>query len=311
MAITNKEGKTGAGMSGDGTAMFGLHVVALIDFLGQSRELAKWDSVPQGFPPPDWWLEAVQNTVGRVLMWREEFKKRFTQFLKLLDLHAQVLSTGTPPEKLRRFNDLRETTLEYAHFSDTLIFYSPLQNQHGYWQVSNIAGFLIVCGALLIGALASKTVFRGAIEVGVLTRFPSDSTGRPGDPYGPALAKAHYLESKVAQYPRIVVGPSLLSYLDAVEKDPDQDAPARANRTIAADCRKYMVRDADDCWIADYLSDAFASTGAGPRRWGEVRTQAFAFVQSEVARFRKDGSDKLVERYEALEAYFRSHGSLR
>lgn len=284
-------------------AMFGPHVVALIDFLGQSNQLARWDCVPSTVGKVDEWVKAVRESMGRVLTWREEFDKRFSQYEKSLDAYEQDFSTGAPAEKVKQFNEFRQTTLHHQHFSDTLIFYSPLQNEHGYWQVSNLAGFFVVCGTLFLGSLTTSTPLRGAIEVGMLSRFPT------GDPYGPGLAKAHYLESKVADYPRIVVGPTLLSYLDWLQNHPDRDAPAQANRVVASQCRDHITQDADGQWIVDYLNDTFADAGGNPVGWRKIQTEAYASVRAELARFYNEGNDKLVKRYERLDAYFRSRGS--
>lgn len=302
MATTNNHASS-VDANGGGMAMIGPHVVALIDFLGQSSELAKWDFVPNTVTETAVWMPAVQNTMGLVLTWREEFDMRFAQYQKSLDAFEQASLTAAPPEKLKQFNEFRQTKLHHQHFSDTLIFYSPLQNEHGYWQVSIVARMLATCGALMLAALSSKTVFRGAIDVGMLSRFPT------GDPYGPALAKVHQLESKVADYPRIVVGPGLLSYLDAVEQNPDHDGPAKANRAVAGICRDHITQDTDGCWFIDYLNEAFTNVAGDSTGWGEMQARAYTFIESELARFRNEGNDKLAKRYEQLDGYFRSRGS--
>ena len=305
MATPNKRAPS-AHESGGEMAMFGPHIVALIDFLGQSSELAKWDFIPNTVTETAVWVPAVRSTIGRVLMWREEFERRFTEYQKSLDAYEQSFSTAALPEKLKQFNEFRQTTLHHQHFSDTLIFYSPLQNEHGYWQISNVVGFLVVCGTLFLGSLTTSTPLRGAIEVGMLSRFPT------GDPYGPGLAKAHYLESKVADYPRIVVGPTLLSYLDWLQNHSDRDAPAQANRVVAAQCRDHITKDADGQWIVDYLSDTFANAGGNPTGWHQMQREAFAFVTAEQARFAAGtdtGSQKLARRYTRMVDYFRSRGS--
>jgi hypothetical protein len=309
MATTSENLPAVAKPGDEGMAIFGPHVVALIDFLGQSSELAKWDFVPTTVTETAKWVPAVRDTLSRVLMWREEFEKRFAAYLQSLRQYEEQFAPSEPTELRRCFDEYRQTTIRHQHFSDTLIFYSPLQNEHAYWQVSNVAGMLVTCGALMLAALNMKTVFRGSIEVGMLTRFPPDSAGRPADPYGPALAKAHQLESKVADYPRIIIGPGLLSYLDATIKNPDTDAPAQANRAVAADCGRHVTQDTDGCWIVDYLNDTFANTGGNSAGWRQMQADAFVFVQSELARFKYAGDDQLEKRYECLQAYFCSRGS--
>jgi hypothetical protein len=286
--------------SNEGMAMFGRHVVTLIDFLGQSSELAKWDHSPATLSPTDPWVQAVRDTMGRVMMWREEFEKRSAEFRAERETVAEQQSIGRPAHLRQQFDEYRKSSLYPAHFSDTLIFYSPLQNEHGYWQMSNVCSMILTSGALMLAALNAKTVFRGAVEVGMLTRFPT------GDPYGPGLAKAHQLESKIADYPRIVVGPGVLGYLDAVERTPGTDTPIRAIQALARQCRTYLAQDSDGCWIVDYLNDAFANAGGDPAGWRKSRSDGLTFVEAELAQFRGQRNDKLVARYERLRAYFRS-----
>lgn len=284
----------------DGMAMFGPHAVALIDFLGQSSELAKWDFVPSTIAETAVWVPAVRNTMGRVLQWRKQFETGFQAYSQSLRKYEEQFSQAESRGQLDRF---RQTVIAHQHFSDTLIFYSPLYNEHGYLQTSNVAAELFMCGALLLAALNAKTVFRGAIGIGLLSRFPT------GDPYGPALAKVHHLESKVADYPRVIVGPGLLAYLDATIKSSDKTGPAQANQAVAAECYRHIARDTDGCYIVDYLNDTFANTGGNAVDWRKMQADGFAFVQSELARFSSSGDSKLEKRYQRLQAYFVLRGS--
>lgn len=292
---------------GNGEVTIGWYVVALVDFLGQSSELAKWDFVPDD-TGTEAWVPAVRKTYGRVLRWRKEFNQRYAAYVQNLLQFDDRYASSVPVELRRQFVESGKTTIHKRHFSDTLMVYSPLQNKLGYWQISNVLGMIAACGAFMLGGLCSGTPFRGAIEAGVLTHFPADPDGCPGDPYGPALAKAHYLESKIADYPRIVVGPGVLRYLDWLEGRPGHDALTETNRDAAKLCRGYIAKDADGRWIVDYLNQAFATAG-GRGNLRSLQEQAFAFVQSELGRFRQEEDEKLTKRYERLEAYFRRHGS--
>lgn len=114
-AITNDHGQPTIAEPA-GQIMVGLHVIALIDLLGQSSELAKWDSVPQSFPPPPEWLQAARNSWGRVLLWREEFEKRFAEFLNSLRKYAEQLAPQHPTEVRRLFDEYRETRIQRLSF---------------------------------------------------------------------------------------------------------------------------------------------------------------------------------------------------
>jgi len=160
---------------------------------------------------------------------------------------------------------------------------------------------VVNCGMQMETALALKTPFRGAIEIGVAARFPQ------ADLYGPALAKVHDLESKVAQYPRIIVGPTLIDYLNAQVRKPENDLPSRVNRGLAKLCLSLLSEDADGLWIIDYLGQAFTDLGR-QEGWQEIRKMAFSFVLGEFERFRREDPDKLGKRYERLVAYYCSRG---
>ena len=310
MATTNDGPLLDAASNSDGMTVFGPHVVTLIDFLGQASELAKWDFVPETPEQEAEWTAAVRRSMGRVLTWRKKFEGIFSQSEADSDRYVKQAAAGQPAERRRELDEYRQTSLNTAHFSDTLIFCSPLQNEQGYWQVSRVADMIHTCGVLMLTALASKTVFRGAIEVGMLGRYPT------GDPYGPALAKAHSIEAKLAKYPRIVIGPDLISYLNAIKENPDTSRTAQANRGIVGLCEKSISKDTDGLVIVDYLSDDFAPDAQTRALALDVQRQALAFVQTEHERFAKAGDDELAKRlaprlakqYERLLAYFQSRG---
>jgi len=285
--------------------MFGPHVVALIDFLGQASALARWDFVPSGAAEVSQWSLAVRQSMGRVALWRDEFRQQFEQYHSTKRDHENLFISRVPAETGDRFNDFRQTALHHQYFSDTIIFYSPLQNEHGYWKVSNVAAFFVVCSLRFLTSLTEHTPLRGSIEVGMLSQFET------GDPYGPGLAKAHQLESEVADYPRIVVGPTLLSYLDWLENNSGDDGATKANRIISSKCRDLITQDSDGRWILDYLNDTFANACDKAAEWRKTQAKAFAFVQAELDSFRDKGDKKLTERYERLAAYFVSRGSGR
>ena len=88
-----------------GKLMFGLHVVALMDILGQSSELAKWDYLPPTSSPSASWIQAVRNTVGRVMIWRNEFEKRFRDLKAGMDAVAKEHSDSHPDYLRRQFDD--------------------------------------------------------------------------------------------------------------------------------------------------------------------------------------------------------------
>jgi hypothetical protein len=65
----------------------------------------------------------------------------------------------------------------------------------------------------------------------------------PNEVYGPGLVSAHVLESEVAQYPRVVVGPGLMRYLAALQsRRPDRKCGAGSVRICKARTRSVHGR---------------------------------------------------------------------
>ena len=276
---------------------FGHHVVALVDFVGQSSALAKWDFLPDSPAAMGKFVDAARDTYGRIMAWRDLFERTFALWLP--ESGPQEWATQTPDggASLREF---QETSIEFSHFSDTIVVHSPLENAHGHLSLHGTCAFIFTCGNLMLASLSQGSVFRGAIEVGMAVRFPE------ADLYGPALAKAHYLKSKVADYPRIVIGPSLIEYLHAHASNAEKSGIACANRSMANLCLGLLARDTDDCWIVDYMSDEFARLDTNREGLEVLRTAALEFVEAELARFQAADDRVLIDRYKRLAAYFRT-----
>lgn len=155
MALQN-EGPNAGQPDEAGTSIFGPYVVLLVDFLGQSNDLAKWNFLPSTVREAADWTIAVRNSVGRVLTWRERFVHEIREFSILLR-KSQARFTPRLPTAIRgEFEAYRQSEVLHQHFSDTVVFYSRLQNNKGYWQVSSIGGMLATCGTLMLSALAVR-----------------------------------------------------------------------------------------------------------------------------------------------------------
>jgi len=287
----------------DAVATFDRYALALIDFLGQSRELKEWDFRPQTSDEIAKWQRAVQNTLGRVQTWREKFENAFREHETK---HRQTLDSvvaARPPDRREAIKRFGQTKLLFRYFSDTVIVYTTLQNEHGFPQISSLCGLIATCGSLLLEGLVSGAPMRGAIEVGVLSHFPT------GDPYGPALACAHHMESKQADYPRILVGPRLLSYLDELDADTRHDAPRQAIRRGVAACRAMLTRDAEGHTMIDYLNDPRPTISGPHPELAEIRDDAFRIIVAQRDRFERAGEVKIAGKYGRVEQYFRSRGA--
>lgn len=284
-----------------GEVKFGHHIVTLIDFLGQQRELAKWDFLPETEYDKREFIAAVRATFGKITVWRDQFQEKSKLWLESRDLPDSWAKTL--PDGGRAYREFAHTTLDFMYFSDTIVIYSPIVNQYGHANCGTVMAHLFTCGTLMLAALNQNTVFRGAIEVGMAGQI--DQVGI----YGPVLGSAHYLESKRAEFPRILVGDRLYEYLVAQTADPEDSAASRTNRGIANTCLRLTGEDLDRERILDYMGCGFAELATNKKGWEMLRKGAHAFVRRELDRFRGERDQKLGDRYDRMAQYYRSRVS--
>ncbi len=273
------------------------YFVAVIDLLSQSRNLSGWCKLPKNETEQQAFETAVVNSYGRVASVRRHFVGFLNAFLEGPEILAEMARTSG--EDHRSVRERLEVSIKFKYFSDTLVAYSPIKNQFGHSTVFLVCGFLRTVGGLLLLNLAEGTPLRGGIDVGVAAIFPEDEF------YGPVLASAHHLESRVAKYPRIVIGDELLSYLEAHAHSGGDSALAEFNQKYLGLAGSFIcVDEFDGKWIVDYLGDAFLKVSKDHLEFSKVCAQAFHYAQQQLANFKSANDVKLAPRYQALVDYF-------
>ena len=193
---------------------------------------------------------------------------------------------------------------DFIGISDSPPRRCPLRNDGG-----DLVGIVTVYSALsaaavvMLMSLATKHALRGGIDVGLAVEM-----GRQ-EVYGTALARAYRLESKEAQYPRILVGDELWRYINAaIAQFENQDTPVgRSINAIAKKMMELVAVDEDGKRILDYLGQTMVDNAApgGNHRDYTVRP-AYEFVLAEQKRIEVIGDAKLIPRYASFRKYFES-----
>jgi hypothetical protein len=280
-----------------GFTYFGYHVVCLIDVLGQKEKLARWADLPyQGEITPEF-REALTQTAGTVLAFREQFMG----FFKMLDQisFADKLS-GSPDAEQEQYHRCKDCTVNVQRFADTIVFSSLVPNAFRDASVTPLYRVLAACCYAMLWSLAARTPVRGGLSIGTGGELED------GGFYGPAAVEAYRLESVIAGHPRVVISDTVRQFLSEgwlYSKDPAIDMKMK---TVAGLCRSLVGQDLDGKWIVDFL-------GQGMRELLGARTplvsavkMAYEFVRSESMRLRRDGDTKLAPRYAALQQYMDS-----
>ncbi len=273
----------------------------MIDVLGQKTELAKWNKFPTDEKEKKVFMEAIKNSFGRVMLLRKEFEDSFNLLLshkfKPPEWAVEKMSDGG--KSLEEFQD---TTIQFTRFSDTIVVHTPVVNKFEYTNTSVLFVYIATCGILLAENYNRGFALRGAINVGMAGQFDQE------DLYGPALASVYYLESKVAQYPRIIIGDQLIEHLRAHILNPNKSGPAQINRIMAQLCLNHLCEDYDGNWIIDYLSEAFEHWATDKVGWRKLQQNGYDFAVAQLKKFKDAGNDILTGRYEKLVSYFQSRG---
>src|ERR1700733_1818054 len=172
----------------------GHHLVAFLDVLGQ-RDRFRGLRLPTNASEEEKVKEVLRQTAGFVLDLRRVFHKQFEVFEKGAEMGAHTKEPLRP---------------NFVGFSDSFVTSVPLRNDAGdLVRVVTVFSALSAAAIVMLTSLASRHALRGGIDVGLATEIG------PGEIYGTALERAYLLESKTANYPRIVIGDELWKYLNA------------------------------------------------------------------------------------------------
>ena len=164
---------------------------------------------------------------------------------------------------------------------------------------------LAACSSLMLVQLAGRRPIRGGIDVGAGIEVD-------GEFFGAALVKAYELESHRAKYPRVVVGDTLVGYLQSAERTPGESLEERCARELTRGALSYIRRDSDGEWILDYAGSQPQKDVLSNVPGAIVLQQARRFAHEYRAGLRErtdDDGRKLFERYSQLVRYLDASGA--
>lgn len=274
----------------------GWHVVAFLDLLGQQDTLVKLTALPniENQAEIDVFKQQILDLYRPINTLRRFFAESITAFFK-----ASLDNTSLTQEKQELLKRFRSTPISYNHFSDSLFVHVPLLDSVGKFPCRAIYGVLAAIAITFLSCLSLRSVIRGGVELGLAMELDE------GEVYGPALARAHILESRIAQYPRIVIGPELLRYLQEIAKYQATTREEKAHVLLAEKSLKLITSDNDGHNVLDYLGDGIRN-GIKDVPIKEMVYDAYNFIVEELKKHKGDHNSKLESRYILLINYFES-----
>lgn len=272
--------------------LFQHYLVVFIDILGQRGSLREIKDLPTDFTEREKFIKKIQETIGKVNVVRGAFRDFFNA------ARAHTPETKIVPTEYREEFIASQKSEEYFYgFSDSIIIAVPLRSDDENCTAVNglYSAFVATSGISLI-ALSAQITMRGGLDVGVATQIE----GR--EIYGPALERAYFLESNLAEYPRFVIGKELFNYLHWVENQPCKTRLGEVAKTIAKLCREMIVLDTDGRPMLDFMGERAREASDNLVKAEEVKS-ARDFVASQYKRHFDEENHKLSSRYFRLLKY--------
>lgn len=275
---------------------FGLFLVAVIDILGQRSALRALSGLRSTTPEPDSRWDDLRNCAASVIALRTTFSKYFQQFT------GRPSSDPSPHEA--DLATMRQFDYNLFMFSDTVIVSVPLGGPVAKAPATAAMSLLATLHSIAVATLVMllrRTPIRAGLDVGV-----GISHLLEGEVYGPVTVSAYELESRVADYPRTMVGNGVLSALETFDEMVNAQPKDAAMHHVAQavrGCREVICQmPGDDRPMLDFLAraDLFPDT-VSP-------LQLAAWVREQHDAFRASGNAKLSMRYARLLDYFRQRG---
>lgn len=278
----------------------GYFIVGLVDILGQGKRLLSYDDPPPTGLQDREKLEKLRSeTLSRIRQFRRDFHDQFLGYEKTI-ARSPLNCIGGPVGAF--LDSLGSEPIGVHPFSDLIALSLPLRSSRKTVSMEGVFLMIATFGMAGLFALYRGQPVRGGIELDVA--WPISHEGAPKEIYGPALAKAYYLESRVAEYPRIVVGRNLYDFISLNAKLKDSNDP---NRTYANLTHSLLVMDDDKRIVINPYSDWYRN-GKLRARHRQVTQRCFAFTSGELEKFKSSGDEKLTARYSRLKSFIEKYG---
>jgi len=291
---------------------FSYYAVALIDILKQKKILKKM-KFSENEQEKEEFIKLWKKSGGVVKLLRESFDCFFNSYSKFDPNKYPNLTK----EQIISMTRMRTAEIKKQQFSDTMIFYTSLEDNHKLFPINNIQALFLALSGTLIMALSIGEVFRGGIEI----QWGSNDCFGGEELYGRVLSDAYELESKIAGYPRIVIGKHMYNYLRKECSLEGNDIDSKYRKDMANNLKKMVCLDSDGVQILDYLGEMtkYLFGIDGINRLEDPVKKASIFIKNEYVKYKNKVSMEFIKenielakknmelanRYFMLNCYFR------
>lgn len=264
------------------------YVVAYIDLLGQSKKLDEYRLVP-----------IIRDE--RFKNWQKE---TYGTVMGLRQIISNMISTYNS-DKLISKQLFKTNGIQIKPFSDSIIVYTSLyEENNSYLPIIDVCSIIFSIGATLLTALSNGINFRAGIDIGICSDDKADGI------YGSAISNAYNLESKIANFQRIIIGKELAEYITENANYSDHSYKTIANsnglfrNTEAKDILKILLPISNGNFMVNILSDEYKQIfyKIGERKIAE---NALKIINSIIESYDEIKYDiNVISKYLLLRQYF-------
>jgi len=271
------------------------YCVSFIDVLGQRLEYKDERFLPEfkSTEEKEQFEIKVRNTIGKI-----DFLQRSTDIFldKVLNYKSPDVEQ-LPPNQIDIYNKIKEVHLSRQRWSDGLVCFISLEEGNVKCPIQGVYIQLITACYQCFFGLANKIPLRGSVDIAWGAEL------HKGELYGAVVAKAYELENYVAQYPRIVVGQSVINYLNDNINKPVSNIYNDVDKTFARISLGLLAQDFDGYYVAHYLGGAFQQM-VSQNLHKSLYQEAMNFIQVQCKKWKDERNTKLSSRYNHLLLYF-------
>ncbi len=269
-----------------------------MDLLGQSRKLEQL-FIPTGSADRGAAINALKQTFGHVSWFRKSVEMMRKELSQSLRYSPKTLNTVTLSEQkvLHKYN---RVNIKAQFRFDSAILTVPLKGTGDSFPLMSIQFLFNQLAGNMMFLLAVGLPTRTGIAVGICDYLDT------GELYGQGTARAHRCESK-AGYPRIVIHPSFINYLDSFDFTAFSSDERKYCSGMMERIRSCLERDTDGEIILSYLCPVFWEQFIVASNHQEILKRARLFIANELAKWSKANDSELGKRYSLLKEYFKKH----
>lgn len=288
------------------------YLVAFFDILGQRDKMSKIALPPleDDADKNDKFKQEILQVYNNVITFRNFMVDSIKAFIQ-----SGIEDSAIPDQAKAFIWKLREHPIKYHSFADSTIIHVRLKDDEMRYAGRAIYGVLCAAAVTFNAYLAKGIPIRGGIDIGFAMNIGSDEI------YGPALASAYHLESKIAGYPRIVAGQHFVAYLNELSNSAPKTNEENCNQLLARRCLSLLMSDDDGNVIVDHTGEYMRSILQKIHGISDAMSKAYNFTCSEYEKHKNARNEAesvgnaealrrctiLASRYELLKQYYEKH----